>query len=156
MVGVVHKWKIVDSFTRQEGVTQRRIFLSMTLCRVFFICRLCKYDYIWSFNKKSSDLAANLLKRIQHRINDLIIRRKVLEKFLGVIIHESINQACHISIIKIEMARYLGVMYKIIHTMHNEQNTHAYFSQFRAISLKLFLYSVVCSKNLISILLSEN
>ena len=47
------------------------------------------------------------------RINNVLIERKISERFLGVIIDENLNWSCHISTIKTKMSRYLGVMYKI-------------------------------------------
>ena len=47
------------------------------------------------------------------RIDNVVIERKVMERFLGVVIDENLSWANHITTIKTKMARYLGIMYKI-------------------------------------------
>ena len=60
------------------------------------------------FTKQHIDLDS-----IKLQIAGTKIERKTEARFLGVIIDEKINWAQHIAAIRIKMARYLGIMYKI-------------------------------------------
>ena len=62
------------------------------------------------FTKQRNNNTAN---RLELSINGIPIERKTEARFLGVIIDEKLTWTQHIAALRMKMARYLGVMYKI-------------------------------------------
>ena len=47
------------------------------------------------------------------KITDHIVERKVIARFLGVIVNENLTWNDHTNAVKAKMSRYVGILYKL-------------------------------------------
>ena len=130
-----------------EHLNQLNKFLVQWVNSNGLALNLKKTKYMIFTRKRNINLNLNVV------INNIIIERKTEARFLGVIVDEKLKWTKHIQAIKSKMSKYIGIMYKIKHSIPLKVRLLIYHSFIQShLNFCSIVWGFSCKSNIDSLL----